>query len=212
MWEKIKGFVIQEDNPQTPKPAQTAAAQAAPQNGAPVQAPVVDDQFVLALRNAIKARSSAFTALLITADKLANVIPDSNMRLKAAFATMEGRGLKEILGAIDVHAADLESQRMQFARQAEDAMKREIGSRQAELDTVDPSIQGAQTQIETLSRQIAALNDVIAQKSTRKAELIAEITVETTRFNTAKQQFETALTVVKSELEGQKSIIQSALA
>lgn len=209
MLDALKGLIFEtESGPRAP--AKPAAAPTV-SGSAPTARPV-DDQFVTALRNAIKARSSAFTALLATADKLSNVIPDSTMRLKAAFATLEGRGLKEILGAIDVHAADLESQRMQFSRQAEDAMKREVGAKQAELDAIDPAIQVAQSQIEALSRQISSLNETIAQKSARKAELTTEIASETARFDTAKQQFETALTVVKGELDGQKAIIQSALA
>jgi chromosome segregation ATPase len=210
MLDALKGLIFEtESGPQAP--AKPAPAAPTVSGSAPTARPV-DDQFVTALRNAIKARSSAFTALLATADKLSNVIPDSTMRLKAAFATLEGRGLKEILGAIDVHAADLESQRMQFSRQAEDAMKREVGAKQAELDAIDPAIQVAQSQIEALSRQISSLNETIAQKSARKAELTTEIASETARFDTAKQQFETALTVVKGELDGQKAIIQSALA
>lgn len=210
MLDALKGLIFEtKSGPQAPAKPATAAPTVS--GSAPAARPV-DDQFVTALRNAIKARSSAFTALLATADKLSNVIPDSTMRLKAAFATLEGRGLKEILGAIDVHAADLESQRMQFSRQAEDAMKREVGAKQAELDAIDPAIQVAQSQIEALSRQISSLNETIAQKSARKAELTTEIASETARFDTAKQQFETALTVVKGELDGQKAIIQSALA
>lgn len=210
MFQALKGMIFEDE---AGAPSKTATPQPVKQ-GAPVgtvSAAPVDDQFVTALRGAIKSRSSAFTALLATADKLANVIPDANMRLKAAFATLEGRGLKEILGAIDVHAADLESQRMQFTRQAEDASKAAIGAKQVELDSIDPSIQVAQSQIEALTRQIGTLTDSIAQKSARKAELTTEIASETARFTSAKQQFDTALTIVKSELEGQKAVIQSAL-
>lgn len=213
MWNKVKGFLVEDENPQAkPQAPQVAAplGSAQPQAGA---APVADDKFVQALRAAIKNRPTAFTALLATADKLASVIPDANMRLKAAYATMagEGRDVRSVLQAIDVHTADLESQRMQFTRQAEDAMKVAIGAKQAELDTIDPSIGSAQQQIQALTAQIQALNETIAQKTIRKSELSTEIGTEQQRFAGAKQQFETALTIVQAELNGQKAIIQSAL-
>lgn len=217
MLGKLKSLVWEDD------PKQAAAKPAAPTGSAPLgAAPVaaapgvaapVDDKFVQALRTAIKNRPTAFTALLAAADKLASIIPDSNTRLKAAYATVagEGRDVRTILGAIEVHAADLESQRMAFTKQAEDAARAAIGAKQAELDSIDPSIASAQSQIESLTRQIQSLNDTIAQKSARKAELTADIANENARFAGAKSQFETALTIVKSELDGQKAIIQSAL-
>jgi predicted nucleic acid-binding Zn-ribbon protein len=219
MLGKLKGLIFEEDGsskapqqPQVATPIGTSPVAATP--GAVQAAPIADDKFVQALRSAIKSRQTAFTALLATADKLANVIPDANMRLKAAYATVagEGRDVRSILQAIDVHTADLESQRMQFTRQAEDAMKIAVGSKQAELDTIDPSISSAQQQIQALTAQISSLNESIAQKTIRKSELSTEIATEQQRFAGAKQQFETALTIVSSELNGQKAVIQSALA
>lgn len=212
MWDKIKGFIVEEDTSAAPqvKPQVSAPIGSAPQTQS---TSVGDDKFVQALRTAIKSRATAFTALLATADKLASVIPDANTRLKAAYATVagEGRDVRSILQAIEVHAADLESQRMQFSKQAEDAMKATIGSKKAELDTIDPSITSAQQQVQSLQQQIQALNEAIAQKNIRKGELTADIATEEQRFNAAKQQFETALTIVRAELDSQKAVIQTAL-
>lgn len=211
MWDKIKGLIVEDEGqPQAKQPQVSAPIGAAPSASA---APVADDKFVQALRTAIKNRPTAFTALLSTADKLASVIPDAATRLKAAYATVagEGRDVRSILQAIEVHAADLESQRMQFSKQAEDAMKVAIGAKKAELDTIDPSIASAQQQLVALQQQMQSLNEAIAQKNIRKGELAAEIATEEQRFSAAKQQFETALTIVRAELDGQKAVIQSAL-
>ena len=213
MWDKIKGLIVEDEGqPQVQaKQSQVSAPiGAAPSAGV---APVADDKFVQALRTAIKNRPTAFTALLSTADKLASVIPDAATRLKAAYATVagEGRDVRSILQAIEVHAADLESQRMQFSKQAEDAMKVAIGAKKAELDTIDPSIASAQQQLVALQQQMQSLNEAIAQKNIRKGELVGEIATEEQRFSAAKQQFETALTIVRAELDGQKAVIQSAL-
>lgn len=212
MWDKIKGFIVEEDTSATPqvKPQVSTPIGATPQTQS---SSAGDDKFVQALRTAIKSRATAFTALLATADKLASVIPDANTRLKAAYATVagEGRDVRSILQAIEVHAADLESQRMQFSKQAEDAMKVTVGSKRAELETIDPSIASAQQQVQSLQQQIQALNEAIAQKNIRKGELTADIATEEQRFNAAKQQFETALTIVRAELDSQKAVIQTAL-
>lgn len=215
MLGKLKGLIFEEDGQAASKPAQPQVA--APLGAAPAAAGAApapaDDKFVQALRAAIKNRPTAFTALLSAADKLANIIPDANTRLKAAYATVagEGRDVRSVLQAIEVHTADLESQRMQFNKQAEDAMRAEVGAKRAELDTIDPSISSSQQQIQALTAQITALNEAIAQKTIRKSELAAQIATEEQRFAGAKQQFETALTIVQAELNGQKAIIQSAL-
>ena len=212
MWDKIKGLIVEDDSPKAATPAGPQVT--APLGASPAAAaPIADDKFVLALRTAIKSRSTAFTALLATADKLASVIPDAATRLKAAYATVagEGRDVRSILQAIEVHAADLESQRMSFTKQAEDAMRTAVGAKKAELDTIDPSITSAQQQVQALQQQIQALNETIAQKGIRKGELTGEIATEEQRFAAAKQQFETALTIVRAELDSQKAVIQSAL-
>ena len=212
MWDKLKSFVVEDESPKQPQ--KQVPQVSAPLGSAPsTAAPAADDKFVQALRTAIKSRPTAFTALLTTADKLANVIPDAATRLKAAYATVagEGRDVRSILQAIDIHAQDLESQRMQFSKQSEDAMRAAVGAKKAELDTIDPSITSAAQQVQSLQQQIQALNDTIAQKNIRKGELTGEIAQEEQRFAAAKQQFETALTIVRSELDGQKAVIQSAL-
>ena len=207
MWNKLKNLVVEETNP-TSSPAPVKAIVPSPTGGT-----VADNKFVSALRTAIKTRQTAFTTLLGAADKLISIIPDPNTRLKAAFATVsgEGRGVKEVLAALEIHASDLEGQRLQFSRAAEEAAKNAVGSLQVELDSVQPSIAAAQGQIQSMTAQINTLNEMIAQKSTRGAELTAQITAENQRLAVSQQEFETALMIVKSELDNQKAIILTAL-
>lgn len=196
--------------PQTTAQVGTAGTATVNTQSVPVS---VNNEYLTLLRNAIKARSTAFTALVANADKLANVIPDSAMRLKAAFEMVkgDGRGLKEIMGAIDVHLADLESQRMQFGAAMTRQKQTAIGVLQSEFDSLAPANQTAASQIQALQQQIAALQETMNRNTSRAAELQSQITTEGMRFTTAEQQFETALQIVKTELEGQKAVVGSTL-
>lgn len=199
-------------------PATGAAAQpklaTQPFGAVPSTAPVAGgNEFITALRNAIKARQSAYTALLGAADKLANIIPDANTRLKAAFATVqgEGRGLKEVIGAIDVHVSDLEGQRLQFASALQKQKDAAIGTLQRELDGLTPSNESAAAQIKSMSEQIAQLQGLMQTNQQRATTLQGEIAAQTSNFTTSEQSFNAALTIVKAELEGQKTAVMSVL-
>jgi hypothetical protein len=217
MWDKIKGAIF-EDGPSTPaqaKPAPTQDSRApAPNITMPPHALApVNDKYADALRTVLKSRSSAFSALLQGADKLVAIIPDPNTRLKAAYEMVkgEGRGVREIAAAIEVHASDLEAQRMQFNSAIEKEKQATLGALQAELDRLGPNSETALKQIESLTAQIQTLQQVVNQNQARHAEIGSQIAMETGRIETSKQQFDSALTLVKAELEGQKNIILTAL-
>lgn len=212
----IKGFFdkyVLADDPTSPAPAPAAPANTAPMGAVPSTVVNTNNEFVTALRNAIKARQTAFTALLAAADKLANIIPDPITRLKAAFATVsgEGRGIREVLGAIEVHIADLESQRMQFSRALEGQKQQAIGTLQHELDNIKPANDSAMAQIQSMTEQIGQLQQLVQNNNLRAGELQTKIATEGARFTASAQQFETALVLVKSELDGQKAAVTSTL-
>ncbi len=213
MWSAIKGALFEED-PNAAKPSPTAqpaaVAAAAPSNvGAAVAA---DNTFVAALRQAIKARSSAFTNLLAAADKLASIIPDPATRLRAAFATSgEGRSPKEVVDAITVHISDLEGQKLQFQRALEGQRAAKLGGLQAELDALKPANDNAAAQIASMTQSIQQLQQLIATNTARAGELQGQLSAESANFTASAQQFEVALTIVKQELEGQKTAVLSTL-
>jgi chromosome segregation ATPase len=219
VWSKISSALfVDESKPkstpgQTPIPAPgtpLGASTSAPSAGVmtPAQNPFAD-----ALRAAIKNRPTAFTSLLAAADKLANIIPDPTTRLKAAYATVsgEGRGLREVVGAIDVHVADLEAQKMQFMQALERQRREALGAIEAELSSLPQSNNTANAQIQAMTQQIQQLQELIVKNNARIAELQANATAESTKFTTSQQQFEAALVLVRGELEGQKSAVMSTL-
>ena len=197
----------------TAKPAAPAAAPATQALGAAPSTVAASNEFVTALRNAIKARSTVYTALLQAADKLVSIIPDPNTRLKAAFASVqgEGRGLREVIGALDVHVADLESQRMQFGQALAKQREAAVGVLQRELDGLKPANDTAAQQIQAMTAQIQQLQTLITTNTTRAAELQGQITAQTMQFTQTEQQFVSALQIVKSELDGQKAAVMSVL-
>src|ERR1035437_8701136 len=92
--KSLKGLIM-EENPDEKKPVLVTAT------SVPVSSTgngTVNNQYIEALRAAIKARPTALTALTAAAEKLTSVIPDANMRLKAAFQMVksDGRGVKEL--------------------------------------------------------------------------------------------------------------------
>lgn len=219
MWNKIKNLIIEEDpSAQQPQPAAAPQVQSA---SAPVQSVAASasliqpqqNEFLDVLRNMIKSRKTAFTALLEAADRLNAIIPDQNTRLKAAFATVssEQRGLKEILGAIEMHAADLEAQKMNFGRTLEQKINESVGSMNHEKASLTNANQTANGQIQSLMDQIASLRQMISANESKIVEIDVKISSETSRFTTMQSQFDVAMTIVKQELDGQKAAVASTL-
>jgi predicted nucleic acid-binding Zn-ribbon protein len=211
MWDKLKSFVVEDDAPKTVAPDPLAAA--ARPLGTSTAAPAQNNEFVTALRAAIKARPTAFTALLQSSDKLASVIPDPSMRLKAAYEMVrgDGRGINELLQAIEIHAQDLAQQQRQFDAASERKKTEVLATTQAELTNLGTGIDSARTQIAALTSQLQSLNQLISDNTVRQGELSQKIAAEEQHFVFAKQQFAAALSLVTSELSGQKAIISSTL-
>lgn len=209
--KSLKGLIMEDEGPSGNQPTgpSVTAGVAIPSS----QLAPVNNEFVEALRTVIKNRPTALTALTTAAEKLVAVIPDSNMRMKAAFQMVksEGRGVKELLDAITVHAADLESQKLQFNRALEAESQKSIGQQQTALDNLTNSTSSCSNQIATLQAQIKSLNELIVQNNSQAAVVTQQISSEKARLAQNAQQFDTALLVVKNELDTQRSVIQSTL-
>ena len=214
LFDVIKGAILEDESPHAKappiqgKPLQTAPGQA------PVSsAPVAENEFVSVLRQVVRGRQTAYTALLAADDRLANVIPDRTMRLKAAFEMVrgDGRDLPQLMAAIDVHLTDLNSQKLSFAQTLERKKAEACGASQAELDAITPANQAAQDSIKQLEDQVQALKNQISQRNQRATELQAKLQADTRTYDSKKQLFDAALALVGSEISNQKTIIFTAL-
>lgn len=209
----VASLIVEDDTPKAQTPAQVGAKPIGAAATVASATQAADNEFIAVLRNALKARTTAFTSLLATADKLAAVVPDPTQRLKAAYTMVqtEGRGLTELLQAIEIHSADLVSQERAFDASLEKAKTVKLGNMRAELNSLEPANKSAAQQIANLQAQIQSLNDTITRNTTRAAELTTAITTEEQHFDLSKHQFTLAMQVVQGELAQQKAVITSTL-
>jgi predicted nucleic acid-binding Zn-ribbon protein len=113
--------------------------------------------------------------------------------------------------AITVHISDLEGQKLQFQRALEGQRAAKLGGLQAELDALKPANDNAAAQIASMTQSIQQLQQLIATNTARAGELQGQLSAESANFTASAQQFEVALTIVKQELEGQKTAVLSTL-
>jgi len=214
LFDVIKGAILEDESPHVEAPPnQGKPLQTAPGQASAPSAPVAENEFVPVLRQVIKGRQTAYTALLAADDRLVNVIPDRTMRLKAAFEMVrgDGRDLPQLMAAIDVHLTDLNSQKLSFSQALEHKKAESSDASQAELDAIAPANQAAQDSIKQLQDQVQALKDQINQRNQRAAELQAKLQADARTYDSKKQLFDAALALVGSELSNQKTIIFTAL-
>jgi chromosome segregation ATPase len=212
--DTVKGALFtDEGQPKAAAPAPTASG---PMNTMTVggqPAATASNEYVDALRAGLRQRQTAFTSLLAAAETFSDVIPDTTMRLKAAFKMVAtgGRSVRDILNAIDIHVSDLDGQRMQFEAALKAEQQKTIGNMEGELSTLKSSTESATAAIQSLQQQMQSLNETIARNATRTNELNGQLASEKVRIGSVTQQFDAALGLVKSDLANQKAVIQSAL-
>lgn len=220
-FDKVKSAVFVAD----PAAPPTQAAQAAPPaGGAATMTPraqsVVStvattqpNEFVAVLQSAVKSRNTAFTSLLITADKMATIVPDPGMRLKAAFATIatDGRGANEVMAAIDIHMSDLEGQKLAFMSTLERKRSETLGQLDHDKAINIKQAKDAEQRIIALQAEIAQLQEVILVGNTAVTTIDAKMQEEASHFDTSKLRFEEAIAQVRADLENQRTAIRSSL-
>lgn len=217
MFNSLKSMIFTEDPNQPPaaKPvARPATTEQVASAGQVFQHQPINDKFVEALRKTVKGRQTAFTSLLDSAETLKAYIPDETTRFRAAFDQIKGQGrtARDIAAAIEVHVQDLAAQQLQFDNALDKERVNTVGSLENELTRLGPANDAAQQQIQSMAQQMAALNETINKNNMRLNELQGLIGAENNRIISSKSQFDVALNVVQTELNGQKSIILSALA
>lgn len=175
-------------------------------------APQVNPEFVAAIKKAVFGRNTALTQLMASADKMASIIPDAGTRLKAAFATMaDGRTVKQVIDAVEVHLADVDGQEMQFKNALDAKTQSQCGTLDGQASTLANQIQQSQAEIETAQQRISALTASIGQLSQQHAEVLHAAATRRQELDQAALQFKQAAQAVRNELNGHKATIVSAL-
>lgn len=206
---KLKGMVFEED-PSTPV---AAPAQVAVGGGQTPQAAVgVNPEYVAAIKKNTFARNTALTSLLSAADKLSAVIPDQATRLKAAHTmTAEGRTVRQIAEAVDIHLTDVDGEVLRFKTVVDGQIKSVVGALQAHIDRLTAQEAQAQSDIENAKAQIDALTKEIVQLSTERASSLQQLQTKRDELDQALVQFNVAANSVKAELSAHKQAILSSL-
>lgn len=221
MFDKLKGLAsvfvdVDEDKkaPQaTPTPTIVAplpvkgAVGTAPMGGSFNPAPPFDQAMMDTLQKVILARKTAYTGLLESAARLESIIPDPNTRVKAAFASGEGRTVQDVTRAIDVHISDLDNERIRFGRSSEAQLvsKRNTPLAQAQdnrtkAEQCTQEIQSLEARIEQLRANHASLLEQAQEAETAASNAEAEIQQVQTKFDTTVEYLKNELVTRKTQL------------
>jgi chromosome segregation ATPase len=200
----VKGAIFEETPGDTTVPAPVAANPSNP--SVPTAAPTVDADMVTAIKKTTLARKTAYTALLEAADKLTNVIPDSNTRIKAAYAMVSGeqRTIDTIVNALDIHINDVDSEKARFAQQSKSLHDTDVAAVRTQADTL------AATNAR-LQQQIAELNQQVNANAASIATLAQQADVRQQELDRAAAQFAASAQIVRAEFEQQRATLTTLL-
>ncbi|WP_374348401.1 hypothetical protein [Chitinimonas sp.] len=189
--ERVRGLLFE---PTLPNAAPTAAVADTPVAGAP------DDEAYRSLRAATLARPTEYSDLLAALDALRTVLPEGELRLNAALALLRGRGidLTMVLRALDVHMADLETERHRFNEVALAETATAVAQPQAALQQLDATL--AQR-----LQQLSALQAEIDQLIARRADTAQAMQGAEQRIADTCARFEAACKAVAAELEADRA-------
>lgn len=215
--DALKGAVFTDaPAPQAPAAA-PAALTTAPVAGATFSAPInygpaVNADFVAAIKKGTYARNTAFTQLLGAADKLASIIPDQNTRLKAAYATAgDGRSVKQIADAVDIHLSDVDGEEARFKQAMERKLSDEVGGQQQRAKSAADAIASNMQQITQLQQHIAELTTQIGTFQNDQAAATQAANEAQAGIDRAAAEFKVAANAVRAELTSSKAAIMSSL-
>lgn len=209
MFSALKGMIFEED-PNAVKAAPPKAAPATLPTAAP--STQVSNEFVSAIRKVVLARNTALTQLLAAADKLTTIIPDANVRFKAAFATAgDGRSVKQIAEAVDIHISDVDGEELRFKAAIDQKAAIEVGALEQRAQMAASAIVSAQNALAQAQQRIAELTEQITRQQTEQAAALSEASVKRSEIEQVAMQFKMAAEHVRHELQSNKSTILSAL-
>ncbi len=207
MWDKFKSAIfVEEPGDAKPAPAPASAPVVGSLHATPQAVPMgVNPEFVAAIKKAVFGKSTALTALVEAADKLANIIPDPVTRFKAAFATASsGRTVQQIAAAADIHLADVEGEELRFKA----AVDGKLGS---EINQLEATASSAAAQITSLQRQLEETQQRIIQLTQQQAEAAALAGQKKIELQTTSEQFKAAAQTVRNEINALRQTVLSSL-
>jgi len=172
----------------------------------------VNPEFVAAIRKAVFGRNTALTQLMAAADKLVSIIPDASTRLKAAYATVaDGRTVKQIADAVDVHLSDVDGEEQKFQRAIEGKAQTEVAPLEQRSHLASQAIEAAQQQITQANARIVELTTQIGQQQQEQIQSAQAAQAKKQELELMANNFKLAANAVRSELQSNKTVILTAL-
>lgn len=212
----IKGAVFEgEETPASAPVAQPAhASKAGPANPGTTYVPThgINQTMVDLIRKQTFSRSTALTTLISQADALVDIVPDPVQRLKVAQKTAgQGRASKDFIDAVQIHLNDVDAELRKFDQMIETKVSTEVGGLKAQVATTESQINSSQQEIQQLTARIQTLHEQAAAATTKRAELMAEVSSKEHELRQTAAEFKAAAEVVRAELNAHKQTILSTL-
>lgn len=176
---------------------------AAVPNLLPIPAP--DDAAYAALRNATLARPTEYSDFLAALNAIAQVVVQEDMRFNAALAILRGKGATPaaLLRALDVHLADLESERGRFKELAAAELAQQVDGPRQTCAELDATIAGRR-------EEMARIEGTIRQLEAQQQALESNAQAAVGRIAAAEQQFLAASDVLQQQLANDRARLAAA--
>lgn len=206
--DKVKGMIIEEEPAVEAAPAQPATLDKV----AVRPTSQLNQDMVAAIRKETFSRNTVLTALMTAATELADIIPDSTMRLKAAQKTAGGgRSGKDIADAVAIHLNDVDNAELKFGQALSAKVQAEVGGLTRQADALEQSAADSQRQVQALTQKLQELQATIGEQAKQAASLRSQAQVKEAELRQAELEFKAAAQTVRAELNDHKSTILSTL-
>jgi len=170
-----------------------------------------DAEMVAMLTTKITTRKTPYIALVEAASKLADIIPDERLRLQAAFKMLDGRKASDIISAIEIHIADLESEKTRFKLRTDQEVKSRSGAMRDQASDATRLVMMNEQKITDLEKQIVELRAANDAATTEAHDLNTRADSQEADLRAVQTRFEASIDYLQSDLATKKAGIGAVL-
>lgn len=197
--------------PTQPTPPPAAVQPAKDWKPGATQVMTYDATMLDQLNAVIVGRKSAYNTLLESSQKLASLIPDETTRIKAAFATLDGRSFVDISSAIDVHVSDLELQRNRFKQTTEQQVAQRVGSLRQTAAKCATTIEACNRRLAEITQEAERLQQQIAEAKAQGAQAESDANAAEVEIRNVEARFNATVDYAVKDLTFKKQNLSTVL-
>ena len=212
--KKAMGLFVESDTApaKAPTPKFTAPASPSGSGSAVRSAALYDTDMLNTLNGVISKRTSAYTTLITQAENLRDEIPDDGKRIRIAFKTIGGgRTAGDVIKALDVHIADVERERLNFAALTQNQISANAGKARTEASQLTSQNESNAQTVAALTQQIAKLQEQISSNAQRIQELTSSADNAEAEARSVESRFNATAEYVKNDLTNKKQSLTALL-